>query len=125
MSMLKGQRILIIEDEPTIALDIKYVLIDAGAEVIGPANTVSRAVELAATPGLTAAIVDLRLRHQSADPVVERLLACGVPFLILSGQGVSGATQAWPNVPVLTKPVRAQAIIETLVTLTTPQPKRR
>lgn len=28
MNMLKGQRILVIEDEPTIALDIKYVLID-------------------------------------------------------------------------------------------------
>lgn len=45
----------------------------------------SRAVELAATPGL-----DVRLRHQSADPIVQRLLEGGVPFLILTGQGDNG-----------------------------------
>ena len=117
MSMLKGQHILVIEDEPTIALDLEDILVDAGAEVVGLANNVSRALELAATPGLTAAIVDLRLRNQSAHPVVERLVQLGVPFVFLSGQTENEAAKAWPNAPRLVKPASLQAIIEALAAL--------
>ena len=91
MSLLKGQRILIVEDEPMIALGLEDTLIDAGAEIIGPAHTVSRALELVDTPGLTAAIVDLRLHNEPAGPIIERLAARGVPFAFYSGQGDSVA----------------------------------
>ena len=117
MSMLKGQRILVIEDEPIIALALEDILVDAGAEVVGPANNVSRALELAATHGLTAAIVDLRLRNQSAHPVVERLVQLGVPFVFLSGQADDEAAKAWPDAPRLVKPASSQAIIEALAAL--------
>ena len=43
---LTGCRILVVEDDPLIAMSLEYTLSDAGAEVIGPAHTVAQALDL-------------------------------------------------------------------------------
>jgi DNA-binding NarL/FixJ family response regulator len=117
MTLLAGKRILVVEDETIIALDIENALADAGAEVVGGANNVARALELAATPGLTAAIIDLRLQGESAASVVELLVARRVPFIFFSGQAERGAAAAWPAAPVISKPATHRVIIEALLAL--------
>ena len=111
---LLGQRILIIEDDAIISLDIEFALAAAGAEVVGPAPTVSRAVELANDSNITAAIVDLRLRRESAGPAVDSLRHRGIAFIFYSGQADQQAAQVWPEVPLLMKPARHEAIVATL-----------
>ena len=106
---MKGQRILIVEEEPIIALDLEGILFDEGAEIIGLAHTVSRALELVDTPGLTAAIVDLRLHNEPVGPIIERLATRGVPFAFYSGQGDLGPLllgKATPTLPHLSRVAR-------------------
>lgn len=114
MSKLTGQRILVIEDDAILSLDIEDVLCEAGAEIIGPASTVGRGLELAETLDLTAAIVDLRLQTESAAPVIELLKKRGIPFVFYSGQVDRTTASRWPNTPVLMKPARSEAIIDAL-----------
>lgn len=66
-------RVLIIEDEPLIALDLQEALIQVGADVVGVAATVEQALLAVAAPNLTAAIVDLRLNGQSVRDAVQQL----------------------------------------------------
>ena len=63
-SELAGLRILIVEDDPIIALDVAETLADAGAIVIGPAHTVTQALKLVDGGGLDAAVLDYRLERE-------------------------------------------------------------
>lgn len=114
---LKGQRILVVEDDPMISLDLEHTLLEAGAEIAGWASTVSRALELANSPGLTAAIVDLRLQSESARPVAVLLGERSVPFVFYSGQADVEAARDWPEVPLLTKPASPDAIVAAMAAL--------
>ena len=43
---LEGIAVLVLEDEPIVALDLQDILEQAGATVVGPAHTLSQALEL-------------------------------------------------------------------------------
>ena len=123
MSILSGHCILVVEDEPLIALNLESVLSEAGAEVIGPALTVAAALQLSVTPGLTSAIVDLRLQNQSARPVIECLVRHGIPFCLHSGQTEMAPENSWPDATVLIKPANDHDIIGVLAGLRRPVAK--
>jgi DNA-binding NtrC family response regulator len=112
--MLPAQRILIIEDEPMIALDLKLALAEAGADVVGIASTIDEARELAEAPDITGAVVDLRLHGQSVRGVAQRLTERAIPFLFYSGHDEAPTARSWPAVPLLTKPQAPAAILEML-----------
>jgi DNA-binding NtrC family response regulator len=111
--MLKGQHVLVIEDEPLIALDLEQALTSAGAAV-GIANTAASALRAAGSPAYTAAIVDLRLHGQSVREAVERLAARDLPFLFYSGHTETPTAASWPRVPFLAKPLPATEVVDML-----------
>src|SRR5579862_9929896 len=76
---LAGARILVVEDEFIIALEIQANLEEAGATVVGPALTLEQALELAQNDGLSAAMLDLRLGRDSASPVAQVLAERHIP----------------------------------------------
>jgi DNA-binding response OmpR family regulator len=78
-------RILIIEDEPIIALDLQDTLVEAGFTVIGVAGRLENALEFIADTVFDAAIVDANLGGISASPAALALAARGLPFIVLSG----------------------------------------
>jgi DNA-binding response OmpR family regulator len=84
--VLKGIRVLVVEDEAIIALDLKSILQAAGATVVGPARTLSAAEELAASGDLAAAILDVQLGDATVFPVVRLLRNRGIPFLFHTGR---------------------------------------
>ncbi len=87
MGWLKGKRILVVEDEALIAVMVEDMLVDMGAEVVGPAATIDDAVELARNEALDAAVLDVNVRGQRIDPVADTLMARGVPVLFATGYG--------------------------------------
>ena len=111
--MLRGHHVLVVEDEPLIALDLEHALSSAGAAV-SVANTVASALEAAAAPTVTAAIVDLRLHGNSVREVVERLAARDLPFIFYTGQTETPTAASWPSVPCLVKPLPAKEVVEML-----------
>ena len=105
---LSGQRVLVVEDEALVAMLIEDSLLDAGAEVVGTANTVERAlamIEVAMSDGgLTSAVLDLNLGGQRVQAVADRLLSLGVPFVIATGYGSNCDTGGHTAAPVIHKP---------------------
>ncbi len=99
-------RILVVEDEVLIAMDIEAELEAAGWTVVGPVGTVDRAIALAATPGLSGAVLDINLGHETSFPIAEALERAGVPYLFLSGGSEENLPAAFCNHRILSKPIR-------------------
>jgi DNA-binding NtrC family response regulator len=118
--MLRGQHVLIVEDEPLIALDLEHALSSAGAQV-GISGTVDSALEAAKAPALTAAIVDLRLHGQSVRSVVELLATRDLPFIFYSGNAETPTAASWPSVPFLVKPLPAVQVVDMLARVVSAQ----
>ena len=87
MSALAGKRVLVVEDEAIIAGMIEDMLTELGAIVVGPAGTLAKAVELAEREPIDAAMLDVNIRSERIDPVVETLRGRGVPFVLATGTG--------------------------------------
>lgn len=112
--MLAGKRILIVEDEPLIAMDLQAAVSDEGGIVVGPATTVDDALHFARTGHFSGAIIDLRLHGVSALQVVEFLLGRSIPLVIYSGQAEITATGLSPGVPVVSKPAPPEQVLDLL-----------
>ena len=81
---LAGRSILIVEDEPLIALDIVDAFQKVGAITL-TARTVADAIHLVEEDGLSAAVIDFGLRDGDADPICGRLQERAIPFILHSG----------------------------------------
>jgi DNA-binding response OmpR family regulator len=68
---LHGSRILVVEDEPIIAFEILAALRLAGADVLGPALSLARALELATEEHFDCAVLDVMLRDGSVFPAAS------------------------------------------------------
>jgi DNA-binding NtrC family response regulator len=115
---LVGRRILIVEDIAILALNFEDILKRAGAEVVGPALKLECAERLAEEETLSGALLDIRLNGHEVWSVARRLDGRGVPFAFCTGHFNSDNLPAeWRGRPLLVKPARAQAIIDTIANL--------
>ncbi len=105
-----GQRILVVEDELTIAMWLEEILLDAGCIVAGPAGRLDQALALAQDGGMRFALLDVNLRGVPVFPVADLLAARGVPFVFLTGYGRGDLPTRFATTPVLCKPFRANEL---------------
>ncbi|HLY06377.1 MAG TPA: response regulator [Rhizomicrobium sp.] len=79
-------RVLIIEDEPIIALDLENLVTELGHEVVGTAATRDQAVKLAlsARPGLILADINLGEGGSGIDAVSEILDSFDIPVIFVT-----------------------------------------
>ena len=96
-------RILIIEDEPLVALLEEQWVLDLGHEVVGPAQTLATALTLAETSP-DAAIIDVRLGRDNSSPVVKVLIARNIPFVFATGHDIADLDPTYCALPPLSKP---------------------
>jgi len=115
---LDGLRLLVIEDEPLVALQLANALEDAGADVVGPTGTAKEALQLIATQPLDGALLDGNLHGSPVDEIAAQLTRRNVPFLFVSGYGKDGLPRAFGNAPVLGKPFSDAQLIEAVGRLT-------
>ncbi len=114
VSPLKGAKVLVVEDEPLVALELMTMLEDAGADVVGPAADCPRARSLIAGGGFDAAVLDGNLQGEPVDDLADLLAGLGVPFAFVSGYGRENLPPDHQNVPLLGKPVDSPQLIEAL-----------
>jgi CheY-like chemotaxis protein len=81
-SELLGLRVLVVEDDPIIALDLRGMFAEAGATVVGPAYRVAQALALLES-GIDVAVLDFRLEKETASSIARRLSAKGYPLSLL------------------------------------------
>lgn len=78
--------ILIVEDDPFIALDLQDAMEDAGYVVLGPVATVKHGLSALETHTPDVAILDYNLGHETSAAIARRLTDMGVPYVFASGQ---------------------------------------
>lgn len=84
---LSGCKVLVVEDEPFIALDLAFGVEEAGGTALGPASTVAQALALIETSRPDAAIVDVDLPDGDIGPVLDTLRP-DVPVVVHTGVGL-------------------------------------
>jgi PAS domain S-box-containing protein len=104
MDALTGKRVLVVEDEPLIALEHAASLEDLGITPVGPAGTVEEALRLVNSLPLDAALLDGNLSGHPVDEVAAALTRRRVPFVFVTGYGRASLPQAFQNAPVIAKP---------------------
>jgi DNA-binding response OmpR family regulator len=99
-----GIRVLVVEDEPIIALDIREQLDDAGFEVLGPVTSVANALQLIAERGCDVAVLNVNLGNETSEPIARKLRASGKRFVVLSGRSADDLPPSFNGSTFLTKP---------------------
>jgi CheY-like chemotaxis protein len=104
MTLLKGVRVLVIEDETPIVLMIEDMLEDMDCVLAGSAGAVDDALRCVEAGGFDFALLDVNLRGASAEAVANALVKSGVPFAFASGYGRAGIPAHLQDRPVIRKP---------------------
>jgi DNA-binding LytR/AlgR family response regulator len=84
---LAGRRILIVEDELLIALELKRIVETLECEVIGPAGSNHAALDLLSTTSPDAALLDINIRGERVLPVAQECHDQDIPFAVVTGYG--------------------------------------
>jgi CheY-like chemotaxis protein len=102
-SSFAGCSVLIVEDEPLLALDLRQSFEAVGAYVF-TATQFAPALALAEHPDLALAVLDYRIADETSVTVGRRLEARGIPY--------DDMLEHWPDAVLLNKPTPSPILIE-------------
>jgi HAMP domain-containing protein/two-component sensor histidine kinase len=105
-----GNRILVVEDEPLVAMNLTKSLADLGFHVVGPYSTLAKAAAAAAETEVDAALLDVNLNGKVVYAVADILASKNVPFAFITGYGTAALPDKYANAPVLHKPVDEETL---------------
>jgi DNA-binding response OmpR family regulator len=114
MADLSGRRILVVEDEAAIGLDLARLLRDYGAKVVGPATDAEEALRQIAQTRIHCAVLDVKLREGDCGVVAEALSWNLVPFVFVTGYSHSEVVNRFSWSPVITKPYTPIDLIDSI-----------
>lgn len=115
MGSLAGCRILVVEDEFFLAIDIEDVLTRAGAEVVGPIPSFDEALIQVRKEGFELAVIDINLDGSLAYPIADELNARGVPFVFATAFAPSELPARHKAQRLLEKPYRPEDLVRALI----------
>jgi DNA-binding response OmpR family regulator len=111
---LNNMTVLVVEDEPIIALDLQFLLEASGARPVVLEHGLDGARRRLAGPHLPDVVVlDLVLGGKSSLPLAEELRKRSVPFLFLTGDAV-GIPPGFSDIRTIMKPFDADQLIATV-----------
>jgi CheY-like chemotaxis protein len=103
--------VLIVEDDPIIALDFEDTLLGFGVKTIRTAGNVARALELIDERAPDFALLDVGLIREKSFAIAERLEALQIPFIFITGYGADvRLPAAFAETPRLPKPYSTDAL---------------
>jgi PAS domain S-box-containing protein len=115
----RSRRILVVEDEALVALQLQEDLESEGHYVVGPARNLAQGISLAISEDIDAALVDVSLGRETSAPIADQLLARNIPFAFATGYADSSILpERLRTVPRLSKPYalkEVRRLIENLV----------
>jgi CheY-like chemotaxis protein len=113
-SDLKGVRVLLVEDQMIVAMQIEDMLQAAGCKVVGPVGTLQAAIAMARDELLDAAVLDVNLDGDKVYAAAEELHSRGIPFILATGYGEQALPEKWRYRPRLSKPFRREQLEQLL-----------
>lgn len=105
--MTTPKRVLVLDDEVIVAMDLAQIIEEAGHCAVGPFHTVAAAMQALAGEMPDCAVLDVNLGDGSTSEEVAAMLDGHAPFLFLSGYEVAGSEifARFPNAARLPKPL--------------------
>lgn len=98
-------KVLVVEDNMILALDVEEMLLRSGAERVEVVSTVDEALQLLEDSRLDVALLDLKLGRGDSLPVARRLEDLGIPFVFATGYGERAVIPPrFADIPVAGKP---------------------
>jgi len=102
---------LIVEDEPMIALALEGTLQELGFDIAGSMSRVSDALAFLSREHVDVALLDVNIGVHKIDPVADALAALNCPFVFTTGYDRSGLPKAHAHRSVLKKPFRTDDLV--------------
>lgn len=116
--MLSHARILLVENEPVLALELAQTIVEANGTIAATARSREEALELAISSEINVAVLDVKLPDGKSFAVAKLLEERGIPFLFCTGDiADSQQFSDWPDVPVIAKPYKTENMISELISL--------
>ncbi len=118
ITSLAGLRILVVEDEGLIAMDIEDMLLDLTCVPVGPASTIEEALDIIRSgTQFDGVLLDMNLHGQSVQPIVAELVNRGICFVLVTGYAQrENDVSAMRDAPRLAKPFSAATLSDILKT---------
>jgi CheY-like chemotaxis protein len=103
--------VLIVEDDPLIALDFEDMILGFGVKTVRATGSVAGALELIANRAPDFALLDVDLVREKSFAIAERLQALKIPFVFITGYGSEARLPAaFSKTPLLPKPCSSDAL---------------
>jgi CheY-like chemotaxis protein len=103
--------VLVVEDDPIIALGFEDTILGFGVTSVRSAGNVARALEMIAERAPDFALLDVGLVREKSFAVAERLEALKIPFVFVTGYGADVRLPAvFAHKPRLLKPCSSDAL---------------
>ena len=115
-SEIVGRRVLILEDEPLIAMLLVDILERAGCTIAGPTFDVTQALALVCDRDIDVAILDINLgAGATSAPVADELSKLGIPFIFATGYTGSALREIDSGRLMVSKPYNEPELIAGLI----------
>ena len=118
--IFEGRRILIVEDEPLLAMELETNLNALGCKTLRSAATLNAAKAAIGDSGCDAALVDVNLGGRQADELAVALTRKNIPFAFVTGYGREGLPAGFKEVAILSKPFAKEELLVVLAQLLQP-----
>jgi CheY-like chemotaxis protein len=116
------RRVLVVEDEPIVAMCLEDMLLDLGYAVVGPATNIAQALTMATQESFDCAILDVNINSERSFVVADELVRRAIPYIFATGYADGGIEDAHSHATVIGKPYRQAQIEEAvLAMLSTPK----
>jgi CheY-like chemotaxis protein len=111
-NVLNGRRVLVVEAQYAVALDLCEGLGREGASVVGPVSSVEDALKMLESSGRPdIAVLDIKLQGGLVYPVADKLEQLGVPYLFATACEPDEIPEQYRFAPRFDKPIRLTSII--------------
>jgi DNA-binding response OmpR family regulator len=111
---LEGLRVLVLEDEYLIAMDVEQICLDHGAADVIIRGDLDR-VPAPSTSEFDAAVLDIMLQGRSTLDFARRLQEAAIPFVFASGYSHNDEIlAAFPEIRLVGKPYAGRDLVDAL-----------
>jgi PAS domain S-box-containing protein len=107
-------RVLIVEDEALLAMELEEFLDRGGYAIVGPFGNVGRAIEATHREMIDVALLDMNLNGEMVYPLADELSRRGIPFIFVTGYGALHVPERFRGVPRVPKPIDPAALANEL-----------
>jgi DNA-binding response OmpR family regulator len=112
MTARGNARILVVEDEALIAMDLQALLEEAGYQVLGPANSSEAALAIIDKDAPDVALLDVNLGRSDAFGVATVLVERKTEVIFLTGHTAHKLPQAHRDLPLVSKPYLPHVLLQ-------------